>query len=622
MTPLLPRSLAVLAVVAASVAVPVRMVEGGPATRMALLDEPDRPTGEALPFPATHLGLRWSGAHDATVEVRWEVGGAWQPWQAAPVAHDLEDEARGLVYSGILVAAGAERVEARVAAGDATDVEVAAIDADGGRRTRVRAEVPPAAAQVPPDPATKVAQPAVVSRAEWGADESLKGREPQTFAPVTKLFVHHTVTPTVDPDPAATIRAIYAFHTQVRGFNDVGYNWFVDAAGRVYEGRYSRQYGAGERPTGEDALGRGVVGAHAEGSNTGSIGIALLGDFTSVGPSPAAMSSLQAVLAWAADRHGIDPQVSSPYVRVADGSVVTFPNLAGHRDARATECPGDILYAWLPGLRNAVAETIAQARQVTPGYWVAARDGRVLPFGSAPPLGDLGGVPLNSPVRALAATPGGRGYWVLTGDGGIFAFGDATFHGSTGAIKLNQPVVGMAATPTGRGYWLVARDGGIFAFGDAAFHGSTGAVKLNQPVVGMASTPTGRGYWLVARDGGIFAFGDAVFRGSTGAIKLNQPVVGMAVAPRGEGYWLVAGDGGLFAFDATFAGSVPGLKLASFAGTVAIRATPTGRGYYVLGVDGGIFSFGDARFHGAPAGLGGAVPAADLALLPPAAVQV
>ncbi|MGH9164681.1 MAG: peptidoglycan recognition protein family protein, partial [Acidimicrobiales bacterium] len=452
----------------------------------------------------------------------------------------------------------------------------------------------------------------------WGANEALRGRDTPSYAPVTKLFVHHTVTTNDDPDPAATVRAIYTFHTQVRGWNDIGYNFVVDGRGRVYEGRWSRSYGADEQPTGEDLSRRGVVGAHAEGANTGSVGIALLGDFTFGGPAGAAVGSLRAMLAWEADRNGIDPLASAPYVRVADGSLATFPNIAGHRDSGATECPGDVLYASLPGLRQGVATDMAAARLVNRGYWVATRDGQVQPYGEAPALGDVRQLALNSPVRSMAPTPSGRGYWLLTGDGGIFSFGDAAFYGSTGGLKLNQPIVGLAATPSGRGYWLVARDGGIFAFGDAAFRGSTGAIKLNQPVVGMAATPTGRGYWLVASDGGIFAFGDAAFRGSTGALKLNQPVVGMAPAPAGQGYWLVARDGGLFAFGVAFAGSVPGLKLASYGPTAAMRATPSGRGYYILSGDGGIFAFGDATFYGSRPGLTGDGTAVDLGLVQPA----
>jgi hypothetical protein len=57
---------------------------------------------------------------------------------------------------------------------------------------------------------------------------------------------------------------------------------------------------------------------------------------------------------------------------------------------------------------------------------------------------------------------------------------------STGGIHLNQPIVAMAATADGHGYWLVASDGGIFPFGDAGGYGSTGGIRLNRPIVDMA----------------------------------------------------------------------------------------------------------------------------------------
>src|SRR5204862_7471537 len=146
-----------------------------------------------------------------------------------------------------------------------------------------------------------VPQPAVVPRSGWGADESLRfdssGNEtwPPAFYPVQKLIVHHTATQNNDPDPAATVRSIYYYHAVTQGWGDIGYNFLIDEAGHVYEGRYSRPYAAGESPTGQDANGNGVTAAHAQGYNSGTVGLALLGSLTTQDATPAARPALEAL---------------------------------------------------------------------------------------------------------------------------------------------------------------------------------------------------------------------------------------------------------------------------------------------------------------------------------------
>ena len=88
------------------------------------------------------------------------------------------------------------------------------------------------------------------------------------------------------------------------------------------------------------------------------------------------------------------------------------------------------------------------------------------------------------------------------------------------------------------------------------------------------------------------------------------------VVPTGKRLLAGGADGGIFAFDVPFHGSVPGLRLSSYAGSVDIQPTGSGNGYYVLGGDAGIFTFGDANFLGAGGLTGGA---AAMAKLPDAA---
>ena len=115
--------------------------------------------------------------------------------------------------------------------------------------------------------------PAIVSRAAWGANESIR-RAPPSYAPSVRFaIVHHTAgTNTYSRDEAAAIvRGIQLYHVRGNGWNDIGYNFLVDRFGTIYEGRYG-------------GVDRNVVGAHALGFNTGSTGIALLGTYGDAKP--------------------------------------------------------------------------------------------------------------------------------------------------------------------------------------------------------------------------------------------------------------------------------------------------------------------------------------------------
>jgi len=59
----------------------------------------------------------------------------------------------------------------------------------------------------------------------------------------------------------------------------------------------------------------------------------------------------------------------------------------------------------------------------------------------------MAGSVLNKPVAGIAANPDGEGYWLAAADGGVFSFGTAPFEGSMGGQRLEAPVVGIAANP-------------------------------------------------------------------------------------------------------------------------------------------------------------------------------
>jgi flagellar hook assembly protein FlgD len=190
--------------------------------------------------------------------------------------------------------------------------------------------------------------PTIVTRRQWGADESWRTGSPST-APVKMAIVHHTGSGNsyTRAEAPAIVRGAYYYHTKALGWSDVGYNFLVDRYGTVYEGRYG-------------GISEGVIGAQTLGFNTGSTGVSVIGEYTHVAPPAAALSALKKLLAWKLDVHHVDPASRARMVcgygsRYATGQVVDFPAIAGHRDANYTDCPGNKLYALLPSIRRAAA---------------------------------------------------------------------------------------------------------------------------------------------------------------------------------------------------------------------------------------------------------------------------
>jgi hypothetical protein len=180
------------------------------------------------------------------------------------------------------------------------------------------------------------------------------------------LVVHHTATDNEYADPAAEVRAIYTYHTVIQGFGDIGYHLLIDNRGQIYEGRRGREDDF-DRPGQREIVSANVVGGHALGFNYGSAGIALLGTFIDEAPTDAAISALTLALAFEAERAGLDPTMVAEMQRMrgaAPADIFWRDGLSvvcGHRDCLETECPGEQLYARLPRLRDAVAETLGPA---------------------------------------------------------------------------------------------------------------------------------------------------------------------------------------------------------------------------------------------------------------------
>ncbi|MFF8293488.1 peptidoglycan recognition protein [Streptomyces sp. NPDC016309] len=189
-------------------------------------------------------------------------------------------------------------------------------------------------------------RPAIVPRRAWHA-ESVDTAPGARYAPSVKAAViHHTSTPN-GYDCATvprTLRDVYAGHAYGRDWDDIGYNFLVDACGTIYEGRA----GGVDRP---------VIGAHTKGFNEGTVGIAAIGTFTRGEKVPEPMlDAIARLIAWKLGPRGPDPRGRVTLVSTHDearypkGTKALLPVVGGHMDGYPTRCPGAALYALLPDI--------------------------------------------------------------------------------------------------------------------------------------------------------------------------------------------------------------------------------------------------------------------------------
>ena len=240
--------------------------------------------------------------------------------------------------------------------------------------------------------------PPYVSRAAWKADESIVTGTTSYAGDVKVLFVHHTAGSNdySCADSPAIVRGILTYHVQSRGWNDIGYNFLVDKCGTLFEGR-------------RGGVDKAVIGAHTYGFNTNSAAIAVLGTYIKDPVPPVTQTVIAQVAAHKLGRYGYDPSTTArltegaPDGKFKQGQVVTFQRISGHRDAVATECPGDALYAQLAAIRTDAA-SVVYGFTVKPvsGY---VRGSATLTWSVGTPTGLLGRFELVVDGRTVGSVP-------------------------------------------------------------------------------------------------------------------------------------------------------------------------------------------------------------------------
>ena len=194
----------------------------------------------------------------------------------------------------------------------------------------------------------------VTTRAEWGANASYMSWDPD-YESAGHVVVHHTAgTNNYSAGQSASIvRGIYYYHAVTLDWGDIGYNFLIDKYGTVFEGRS----GSVAAPAGEMS-----VGAHARGVNTGTMGLSMMGDYSSVSPSDAQLNAVGRMAGWFFKRAGIADANGHAGLHVwtteryQAGSTISMPRILGHRDVGYTTCPGNVGYSKLGTIRT-IAQT-------------------------------------------------------------------------------------------------------------------------------------------------------------------------------------------------------------------------------------------------------------------------
>ncbi|WP_371572610.1 N-acetylmuramoyl-L-alanine amidase [Streptomyces sp. NBC_01314] len=274
---------------------------------------------------------------------------------------------------------------------------------------------PPAPVPVPvPVPASVP----IYSRADWGArpPNAVTWVEPSAR---TGFTVHYSAGPS-----SQTPRQIQNYHMDSNSWVDIGYNFLVDRAGRVYEGR-----------------GWYVEGAHATSHNTTHIGVCFIGRDGEA--TAAALSAVRALYTYA------NQLTNKTLARTWHGGL----------PGQSTECPGSSLRAWVQGGMVGDDVPVTGGSGDTSGggmssvRTVAAQQRAVNGLGHSPAIAvdGLWGPKTDAGVRWLQTKVGvtSDGLW---GPGTEAAYRAATGDSATGGMASVRSITKQQSAVNGLGH--------------------------------------------------------------------------------------------------------------------------------------------------------------------------
>lgn len=384
----------------------------------------------------TVAGVSWArttglSGDDVIVQVRVREDSGWSDWETPGVTDEgpqggTTESSTARLGTNPLVTDGATAIQVRV---DTTngqplpDVRVTTINPGSSSADDDLVPHTPAASA-----SAAATMPTIITRKQWGADESLRGSTTYNTT-VKAITIHHTASSNdyTEATAAAQIRGIYAYDTKGLGWSDIAYNFLVDKFGRIYEGR------AG-------SITQAVRGAHAMGFNTNTMGVAALGNYETTAAPAVMVDSIAKVAGWKLSQYGVDPTATTKLTsaggtgtKFAAGVVATLSTVNAHQNTSYTACPGKNLYPMMATIRSKAAlyakySSTAGPAPVTTANLFAAYGTLTLATGST-----------GWPVRDLQLELNKRGYAAGTADG---SFGAS----SLGAVQRFQKAALLTVT--------------------------------------------------------------------------------------------------------------------------------------------------------------------------------
>lgn len=336
--------------------------------------DPDGPLRRIEDIAATMVGCTWTGAAPDHVLVRGrDKDGVWTRWMELEEAVNPEtggaEPGTEPVWLGgsfaidVRAVRGGEDVASELIAHVVTtsprtqDAGLARASVGAGVGSTGRVGLLGAIASTPGSSIGPNA-PTIITRAQWGADESRVGGV-STASEIHGVVIHHTEGSNTysQAESAQQVRGILDYHTRVRGWADIGYNFLVDRYGQVFEARHG-------------GMTKNVIGAHVGGFNTGTVGISVMGSFTASAPPQVAIDAALSVATWKMLGTMLtDPWERTSYTGGAGATkykdqTVSLPRLLAHRDIGSTDCPGGAFYDLMNNVRNDVRGRIGRGWRV------------------------------------------------------------------------------------------------------------------------------------------------------------------------------------------------------------------------------------------------------------------